>query len=262
MIHRAVGADVMPPHYIGTFYDFFRRVLPKLKADIKVPFRLDSEMMRVDETHVHEAVREALVNTLVHADYEGRISILVTKARSGFEFRNPGGLRISPEQLRIGGVSDCRNRGLQRMFLLIGFGEHVGSGFSRIERAWREEGWLPPQVVENIELDTTTVTLGFDGGVEVTHGDVSSDVSSDASSVATSFITSPEDTETILAILEACIGRYMTVPEIVDKTGKSSVTVRRILPKLLDDGRVERLYPETPRHPRQAYRTVGNGNPS
>lgn len=123
----------------GNIHDFFRRVLPKLKADIKVPFRLDSEMMRIDEIHVHEAVREALVNTLVHADYEGRVSILVTKARSGFEFRNPGGLRISPEQLRIGGVSDCRNRGLQRMFLLIGFGEHVGSGFSRIERAWREE---------------------------------------------------------------------------------------------------------------------------
>jgi hypothetical protein len=35
-----------------------------------VPFKLDSQATRIAETHVHEALREALVNTLIHADHQ------------------------------------------------------------------------------------------------------------------------------------------------------------------------------------------------
>ena len=43
---------------------------------------------------VHQALREALVNTLVHADYTGRSSVLVIKYSDRFYFRNPGLMRI------------------------------------------------------------------------------------------------------------------------------------------------------------------------
>lgn len=58
---------------------------------------------RQDDTPVHEALREALVNTLVHADYTGRISVLVVKRPDMFGFRNPGGLRLPIEQVIRGG---------------------------------------------------------------------------------------------------------------------------------------------------------------
>src|SRR5690606_36661115 len=57
-------------------YDFFRRVYQTLTADLKVPFQF-KDGQRVDDTPVHEALREALVNTLIHADYSGRVSVMV-----------------------------------------------------------------------------------------------------------------------------------------------------------------------------------------
>ena len=49
---------------------------------------------RVDDTPVHEALREALVNTLIHADFSGRVSVLVVKRPDMFGFRNPGLMRV------------------------------------------------------------------------------------------------------------------------------------------------------------------------
>lgn len=143
----------------GNVFDFYRKAVLRLTADVKVPFQLGPDLYRRDETHVHEALREALVNMLIHADYEGRSPLLVVKAPGSFMFRNPGTPRLAIEQIREGGHSDCRNPTLQKMFLLQGIGEKAGSGFSRIDRAWREERWAPPTLREDPELDTTTLVL-------------------------------------------------------------------------------------------------------
>jgi ATP-dependent DNA helicase RecG len=45
----------------GNVFDFYRIVMPKLTADLKVPFRLQGGTQRIDESPVHEALREALV---------------------------------------------------------------------------------------------------------------------------------------------------------------------------------------------------------
>ncbi|NES23347.1 MAG: ATP-binding protein, partial [Symploca sp. SIO3E6] len=67
----------------------YRKVIQKLLADLKVPFKLQ-DTKRIDQTPVHEALREALVNSLIHADYTGRVSVLVVKRPDLFGFRNPG----------------------------------------------------------------------------------------------------------------------------------------------------------------------------
>ena len=145
----------------GNLFDFYWRVVRKLVADLRVPFRLAPDLTRRDDTHVHEALREALVNTLIHADYEGRVSVEVIKRPDCFEFRNPGTLRLPIEVIRAGGRSDCRNHTLQGMFLRIGLGERAGSGFSRILRAWREQHWAAPSLVEDVALDEVRLRLGM-----------------------------------------------------------------------------------------------------
>lgn len=52
----------------GNIFDFYRKVYSRLVLDLKVPFALSGDQ-RIDNTLAHEALREALVNTLVHADY-------------------------------------------------------------------------------------------------------------------------------------------------------------------------------------------------
>lgn len=123
----------------GNLFDFYLRVVRKISQDLKVPFKLKNNV-RQDDTPAHQAIREALVNCLVHADYRDRMSVLVTKHPDGFSFRNPGLLRVPAEVALAGGTSDCRNQTLQQMFLMIGLGERAGSGLPKIIHGWRDEG--------------------------------------------------------------------------------------------------------------------------
>ncbi|MFA6294304.1 MAG: RNA-binding domain-containing protein, partial [Victivallales bacterium] len=60
----------------GNIYDFYRMVSKKLFENLKTPFQLKGDE-RIEDTPVHEALREAFVNALVHADYSGNCSVLV-----------------------------------------------------------------------------------------------------------------------------------------------------------------------------------------
>jgi len=142
----------------GNLYDFFRRVYQKLTADLKVPFQLQ-DGQRVEDTPVHEALREALANTLVHADYSGRVTVLVVKRPDMFGFRNPGRMRIPLELAIQGGHSDCRNRRLQTMFQLVGYGDHAGSGLPKIYRNWASQHWRRPVLYELQEPEQTLMEL-------------------------------------------------------------------------------------------------------
>jgi ATP-dependent DNA helicase RecG len=140
-------------------FNFYYRVYSRLSASLDVPFRLDRHAVRSGKTHVHEALREALVNTLLHADHQSSRPIKVTKKADIFTFSNPGRLRIPLSRLYEGGLSDPRNPNLQKMFQMLGLGEKAGSGFQKILRAWKEQGWIEPMVTEQFDMEMTTVKL-------------------------------------------------------------------------------------------------------
>jgi len=142
----------------GNVYDFFRRVYQKVTADLKVPFQLQ-DGQRIEDTPVHEALREALVNTLIHADFSGRVSVLVVKRPDMFGFRNPGLMRIPVALAVAGGTSDCRNRRLQTMFQLVGYGDHAGSGLPKIYHNWAGQHWRRPVLYELPEPAQTLMEL-------------------------------------------------------------------------------------------------------
>lgn len=155
---RWVDRLVPDGSWSGNLFDFYRRVYRKLVTDLKVPFAL-KDGLRQEDTPVHVALREALVNTLVHADYTGRVSVLVVKRPDMFGFRNPGGLRLPIEQVVHGGESDCRNRILHQMFLMIGLGERAGSGMPKIYSGWRSQHWRPPVLRQKDEPEQTLLEL-------------------------------------------------------------------------------------------------------
>lgn len=155
---RWVDRLVPDGSWTGNLFEFYRRVYRKLTADLKVPFAL-KDGQRQEDTPVHVALREALVNTLVHADYTGRVSVLVVKRPDMFGFRNPGGLRLPIEQVLRGGESDCRNRILHQMFLLIGLGERGGSGVPKIYSGWKSQHWRPPALQTKPEPEQTLLAL-------------------------------------------------------------------------------------------------------
>ena len=132
----------------GNLYRFCQTVIQKLYLGIKTPFKLDG-WRRIDESPTHVAVREAVVNTLIHADYGERTAIVIEKHPDRFVFRNPGLLRMPLAEVYSGGVSDCRNRALQKMFQMVGFSEQAGSGFPKIFHGWGDAQHLSrPQLRE------------------------------------------------------------------------------------------------------------------
>lgn len=144
---RWIDRITLDGKWSGNLYDFYGKVYVKLTADLKVPFRLEKGE-RKDETPVHEALREALANVLVHADYSDRASVLVVKRPDMFGFRNPGLMRIPVEVALHGGEPDCRNRTLHKMFRFVGVGEQAGTGIPKILHGWQSQHWNPPKLYD------------------------------------------------------------------------------------------------------------------
>lgn len=142
----------------SNLFDFYFKVIRKLTADLKIPFKLKGNQ-RIEDTPVHEALREALVNTLIHADYTDRLSVLIIKRPDMFSFRNPGAMRVSIKKALSGGESDCRNRNLQKMFRLISLGEQAGSGIPKIYKNWTKQHWRTPLLYDKFDPDQTVLEL-------------------------------------------------------------------------------------------------------
>ncbi|MBP6863413.1 MAG: putative DNA binding domain-containing protein [Neisseriaceae bacterium] len=153
---RWIDRVVPDGSWSGNLYDFYRKVYTKLIQDLKIPFEL-KDGVRQEDTPVHVALREALVNSIVHADYTERASVLIVKRPDMFGFRNPGLMRVPIEQALIGSESDCRNRKLHQMFRLINVGEQAGSGIPKILSGWQSQHWFPPYLHEKREPNNQTL---------------------------------------------------------------------------------------------------------
>lgn len=140
----------------GNLYSFYLKVYPKLTADLKVPFKVVDGLRREDSP-VHVALREALANALVHADYRDRAKVYVVKRPDMFGFLNPGLMRIPIEVAMEGYESDCRNRTLHEMFRFVNIGEQSGTGIQKILDGWTSRHWRKPLLREEMEPNNRTI---------------------------------------------------------------------------------------------------------
>lgn len=142
----------------NNLYNFVKRVLPKLVSDVKRPFRLEG-MVRQDDTAIHKAIREAMINMVIHSNYFSTGILKVVKQENGFFFSNPGNLKLPVQAIYEGGHSVARNPKIQNMFRMIGLGDNIGSGFPAILKAWGEEKWRQPDLYDDQELHCVELKL-------------------------------------------------------------------------------------------------------
>ena len=227
--------------YDGTWennlFNFFTKVTPKLTEDLKKPFRLEG-IQRIDETPVHKAVREAFVNLIIHSDYLMDAGVLkVIKRPDGFEFTNPGILKLPLEDIYRGGNSKSRNPHMQTMLRMVGFGDNAGSGFPSILAAWKEEGWVKPELMEDTNLNQVTLYLRMIPAL----GDRSSKKSAES---AEKSAESAEKREVVLSERQRQILECMELEvlykteEIAEKIGLKGPRTRELLNELVAMGRL------------------------
>ena len=148
----------------GNVFDFILRVIPKLQADLKVPFMFKGNQLDED-TPLHKTVREATVNMLANADFYGRRGVVVQKGADGFRFANPGSMRVSLTEAIQDSASDPRNGVMMKMLAMVKYGERAGSGLQGIFKTWQSVYHCAPKLEMTTSggVDRTILTLGFEG---------------------------------------------------------------------------------------------------
>ena len=131
----------------GCLYEFYGQVSARLAA-APIP----------GGAPVQSALRQALANALIHADYTAARGLLVLRQPGAVRILNPGCMRVSAEDA-FSGVSDLRNENLMEFFRLIDAARHTGSGLPGIRRLWQAQGWQPPVLGEQLSPDCTLLTL-------------------------------------------------------------------------------------------------------
>lgn len=96
------------------------------------------------------AIREAIINSVVHADYSQRGSpIRLAIFDDRIEIVNPGLLLfgLTVDEIKLG-ISKLRNRVIGQVFYRLGLIEQWGSGITRIIDSCKESGFAEPQFEE------------------------------------------------------------------------------------------------------------------
>lgn len=102
-------------------------------------------LVRIDVRDYPEvAVREALLNLLVHRDYSFSASALISIYEDRIEFVSIGGLmpRIDLDDV-MAGISICRNQNLANVFYRLHLIEAYGTGMGKIMKAYENEDSKP-----------------------------------------------------------------------------------------------------------------------
>ncbi|MBS0290267.1 MAG: putative DNA binding domain-containing protein [Proteobacteria bacterium] len=112
----------------------YEEVLAFIRRNTKMSAKIHKSFREDIPQYPHEAVREAVINAIVHADYVmkgSRIQIAVFSDR--IEITNPGGLPYGQTmELALSGISRMRNRVIGRLFREIKLIEQLGTGLKRI----------------------------------------------------------------------------------------------------------------------------------
>ncbi len=131
----------------GTILDAVEEVSKFIARNTRLAAEFEDVFRKDIPEYSPLALREALINALVHADYSltgSHIQIAIFNDR--LEIQNPGMLPFgfTLDDFKMG-VSRVRNRVIARVFYELKLMEQWGSGYKRIMEACRAEGYPDPK---------------------------------------------------------------------------------------------------------------------
>lgn len=163
--YRRVPSNATPQHrwldrdqHRGNLLTAWMNIYPRLVRELPVPFRLRGAE-RTDQHAGQNAIREAFVNLLVHADYRENADSLVIVKDDRIEFSNPGDSWADLSDLGVSTAPERRNPCLATLFQNIGLAEQASSGFIAIKSEWDALAYQPPIVDSDSRLYRFSLTL-------------------------------------------------------------------------------------------------------
>lgn len=124
----------------------FLEAANKLRSYFPGPYRIDVW------DYPLAAVREGLVNSILHRDYDRESPTLIKMNRTRLDFISFGGLHDITMEEALDGCSSTRNPRLQNLFHRLGIVEAFGTGLPGIFKLYEQENLEPKVVSENTFL--------------------------------------------------------------------------------------------------------------
>ena len=148
--------------YSGSLFDQMENVYQylemrnKKRASFNGLYRIDTLDYPLD------ALREALLNCLVHRDYSFSASTLISVYDDRIEFVSVGGLPdgINLDDILLG-ISACRNPKLAAIFYRLELIEAYGTGIPKIMSSYKDTGFEPKIEVTNNAFKITLPNLNY-----------------------------------------------------------------------------------------------------
>jgi len=155
-----VSADVACALFIGTdkvrildrrgfdtdVYSMIDEVIAYILSKINVEYVIKHVKREERPELPEEALREAVVNALVHRDYRSTANVQVYIFKDRVEVVSPGGLPAGMTEADLGVKSIPRNPLLFSILHRMEAVEHIGSGIKRIRNLCREYGVAKPLI--------------------------------------------------------------------------------------------------------------------
>jgi len=138
-------------------WDYYFECFKRLKPEVDVAFQLTDQGFGQELSPGLKAIREALVNMLMHADYFSPACSRIRIFTNHIEFYNPGGLPKPLEELKAKDLSLPRNPLITKLFRMVRLAENAGYGFDRIEANWKIYNNTEPEY--DISFDATILKL-------------------------------------------------------------------------------------------------------
>ena len=257
----------------GPVYEQLEEAYKYVLAKINLGARIEG-LYREDVYELPEqAIRETLVNAIVHRSYLQPSHIQVIVFDDRVEITSPGGLPpgLTVQRMKEG-YSIVRNEALANVFLYMQLFEHFGSGIPRVIEMVKSYGLREPEFIDmEIGIRVNFYRLPEESrqafrqddtqvAAQVNIGD-NQDVNDANTQVA---IQDTTQVITQVKILIISIGdKVLTKDEIVKlhKLGhKSNKTLtEQYFTPAIKQGFVAMLYPDKPRHPKQKYYLTEKG---
>jgi ATP-dependent DNA helicase RecG len=139
------------------FQTFFQ-IYERLTSKVDVPFKIHQGFRNDDPTHI-QALREALVNLIMHTDYFSKSNPRIRFFDNRIEFFNPGALPKKLELIIKEDFSLPRNPIIAKIFRYINLSENIGSGFHKMLYGWEKNYYQKPIITGDFDYYTITFPL-------------------------------------------------------------------------------------------------------
>ena len=146
----------------NNLYNFVTIAMRKLLFTLPSERRIIGEARR-DGGPLYDGIREAIINSATYSDFQTEGVLRIDRRDNEIVLRNPGLLRISADRIYNGDFTHARNRNIQKLFRMIGYGDNIGSGFQKILAAWKTLGYIRPTLKELEDVKEVWLSLPLVG---------------------------------------------------------------------------------------------------